>query len=230
MEEKIVKKRGRKSKTAIVAKNVDIDYEKYDENKIIHVKYDSEDKKLNNNNANDNIKTITNVLYSKIEEGTGRNYECWNCSEKINNLIGYPIYYDKSVFYCYGDFCSFGCCGRYILDKYSNQDLWEKLNLLNNMYNKAHNTNNKMVDISPDRRLLTKFGGEMSIEKYRDEIYKDNYYNITIPPVIPINHNVVNLGTTNSINNTNEELRLYRKNNNTNVHNDILNSMKVSVS
>ena len=38
MEEKIIKKRGRKSKTAIVAKNVEIDYEKYDENKIFHNK------------------------------------------------------------------------------------------------------------------------------------------------------------------------------------------------
>tara|TARA_X000000950_G_C13739318_1_gene587776 strand:- start:232 stop:909 length:678 start_codon:yes stop_codon:yes gene_type:complete len=225
MEEKIVKKRGRKSKTAIVAKNVDIDYEKYNENKIIHVRYDT---KMTNENEKNKIETIDKVVYSNVD--STRTYDCWNCSEKINNLIGYPIYYDKKVFYCYGDFCSFACCGRYITDKYSNQELYDKLNLLNNMYNKANNTINKMVDIAPDRRLLNKFGGNMTIQEYRDEIYKDNHYNITIPPIIPVNHTVVNLGTTSIINNSQEELRLYRKNNNINIHNDILDSMKVSVS
>ena len=55
----------------------------------------------------ENIKTVDNMIYSKIDNNN-RVSQCWNCSEKINNLIGYPIHYDKNVFYCYGDFCCFG--------------------------------------------------------------------------------------------------------------------------
>ena len=45
------------------------------------------------------------------------------------------------------------------------------------MYNKIINTTNQRVKISPDRRLLTKFGGSLSIEDYYNSEY--DTYDIT---------------------------------------------------
>ena len=221
MEEKIVKKRGRKSKTDIVAKNVDIDYTKYEKHKIIHIRNKQEDI------VEDPSK---NMLFddSSVEKYFEIDYKdkidkCWNCCESIKNVVGYPILYDNKVFYCYGDFCSFGCCARYLMDNNRNDDLWDKLNLLNVMYNKIINTNNQRVKIAPDRRLLSKFGGSLSIEEYCNNSEYDTY-DITLPPIIPVNHNLVKHNET-IINNV-EELRLYRKNNKKS-QNNIFNTMKI---
>ena len=210
-EKKVIKKRGRKSKTDIVAKNVKIDYKKYDDNKIIHIKNSNDG---GTDNLEDNIETLcttnSETLYSEVDyKSTIGN--CWNCVEKIDNLVGYPINNNNNVFYCYGDFCSFGCCGRYLLDKYSNQELWEKLYLLNIMYNKISNTVGESVKISPDRRLLDKFGGSMSINEYRSDNENINYYDITLPPIIPVNHTLIKHNELVNVNNK-EDLRLYRKN------------------
>lgn len=220
MEEKIVKKRGRKSKTDIVAKNVEIDYKKYEKHKIIHVR--------NNNNKNVDDPCKNMLLDNSVDKYFELDYKekidkCWNCCEDIKNVVGYPILYDNKVFYCYGDFCSFGCCGRYLIDNNRNDDLWDKLNLLNVMYNKILNTTNQKVKISPDRRLLTKFGGSLSIEEYCNNSEYDTY-DITLCPIIPVNHNLVKHNET-IITNV-EELRLFRKNNKKS-QNNIFNIMKI---
>jgi hypothetical protein len=206
MEEKIVKKRGRKSKTDIVAKNVEIDYNKYEQHKIIHVK-NKDPEIVDEPNANLLSDNLVDKYY-EIEYSTKIN-KCWNCCKKITNVIGYPILYDNTVFYCYGDFCSFGCCARHLVDNNKNDDLWDKLHLLNVMYNKISNTVNQSVKIAPDRRLLKDFGGTLSNEKYNNnEEYET--YDITLPPIIPVNHNLVKHNETISTDVT--ELRLYRKN------------------
>ena len=68
MEEKIIKKRGRKSKTDIVAKNVEIDYKKYEKHKIIHVrnrKNDIVDDPSKNMLLNDSIDKYYEVDYKE---------------------------------------------------------------------------------------------------------------------------------------------------------------------
>ena len=84
MEEKIIKKRGRRSKTDIVAKNVEIDYEKYEQHKIIHVKnknIELEDDP-NPNFMSDNLVD----KYCEVEY-TNKVDSCWNCCEKIDNVV-----------------------------------------------------------------------------------------------------------------------------------------------
>lgn len=218
--EKIVKKRGRKSKTDIVAKNIDIDYNKYEQHKIIHVKnkdIDIVDEPKNNMLNNDMVDKYYEVDYTNMVD------KCWNCCENINNVIGYPLLYDNKVFYCYGDFCSFGCCARYLVDNNTNDSLWDKLCLLNVMYNKINNTINESVSISPDRRLMKKFGGKLSNEEYYNNNEHETY-DITLPPVIPVNHNLIKHNET-VINNV-EELRLFRKSNKKS-QNNIFNTMKI---
>lgn len=224
-EEKIVKKRGRKSKTAIVAKDVVIDYKKYDKNKIIHIKKDA---LCNNISVNNSLEEHEETNYYKVDI-TYKVDKCWNCVQEIKNLIGYPLSYDNNVFHCYGDFCSYGCCSRYIIDNYNNQELWNKLHLLNVMYNKTHKTTNMKVDPCPDRRLLKIFGGKMTIEEYHNNNNKHNYYDITIPPVVPVNHNAIKHDDLEHINHT-EELRLFRKNTNKKSQNNIFSTMNIKTS
>ena len=217
------KKRGRKSKTDTVAKNVVIDESNYSNNLVIHLK-----KELNTQESlnEDTVIGYDPTTYSDVNVNTNNNIsKCWNCIHSITQHIGIPLQYDNNVFHCYGDFCSFGCCSRYIIDNYHNNDLWTKFTLLNILYNQYYNTLNKKIHISPDRLLLDIFGGPLSIDEYRKE--NINAYDICIPPIIPVQH-IHHKYDGRVKNDPISELRLYRKTEQ-NHKNNIFNSMNIKI-
>ena len=214
------KKRGRKSKTDIVAKNVVIDDSHYMDNLVIHLK-----KELNTidiSKDNTPIVGYDPISYTNIEsKGTIR--KCWNCCHKIQNIVGIPLRYENDVFHCYGDFCSFECCGRYIIDNYHNNDLFNKFTLLNILYNQTYKTINKTMQIAPNRLLLQLFGGPLTIEEYKKE--NINSYDINVLPIIPIQNTFVKYDGKIK-NDSISELKLYRKSG-SNLKKNIYNSMNI---
>ena len=141
----------------------------------------------------------------------------------IQNLIGIPLRYDNNVFHCYGDFCSFECCGRYIIDNYHNNDLFNKFTLLNNLYNQTYKTVNKSIQIAPNRLLLKMFGGPLTLEEYKKE--NINSYDINILPIIPIQNTYIKYDGKIK-NESMSELKLYRKSDD-NFKKNIFNSMNI---
>ena len=67
----------------------------------------------------------------------------------------------------------------------------------------------RKVEIAPNRLLLKKFGGNLTIEEYRSNFDNNNVHDVKIPPILPINHIVDSY----EINNDNykNNLKLYRK-------------------
>ena len=64
------------------------------------------------------------------------NYSCWNCDCFFSGPpIGIPV--DES-FKCHGNFCSFACSARYIKDRESNSDFFNKYSLLSLLYQRCH--------------------------------------------------------------------------------------------
>ena len=51
-----------------------------------------------------------------------------------------PLKYSDGIFYIYGNFCSYECCGRYILDNYNDKNMWDIYSLLNLYYNICNHT------------------------------------------------------------------------------------------
>ncbi len=114
---------------------------------------------------------------------------CWNCCHSFDSIVyGIPLKYHNKVFYTYGDFCSLECCCRYSIDNLRNyHEVVSLINLYNNIVNESKD---EKVNVAPNKLLLDKFGGPLSIEEYRVGFKNKNIHDIKIPPILPIKHNI----------------------------------------
>uniref|UniRef100_A0A6C0CDJ2 MYM-type domain-containing protein n=1 Tax=viral metagenome TaxID=1070528 RepID=A0A6C0CDJ2_9ZZZZ len=173
--------------------------------------YEKEDCNINNININSS------------------NSVCWNCCHCINDeVLSQPIKYENNVFTTVGNFCSYSCISRYIIDSNeSSENIFNKLSTLNLYYNIKNNTNSKSVTPAPSKLVLKMFGGYMDIDEYR---LKNKEYLITtnIEPIvkcIDISVKELHIKKNNSKENM-KEFKLYRKNKKVNT-NDIYESMNL---
>lgn len=214
--EKIKKKRGRKPKNNIVINNKtpDFDTDKKIDNLILCIKQKKDenipDKVEGYTNNNYELNNINNINIQD-EKNINNPCVCWNCCHEFNNEKCFII--DKisnDSFHVYGNFCSFNCVSRYLFDNFNNNELWNKYSLLNYFYNKSNNTKNIKVPIAPSKLNLKIFGGDLTIEKYREHSIC-NINDIKILPVIPLNISYYNYENKIKINNS-KDLKLYRTN------------------
>lgn len=157
------------------------------------------------------------------------NSVCWNCCHSINDeVLSQPIKYENNVFTTVGNFCSYSCISRYIIDSNeSSENIFNKLSTLNLYYNIKNNTKSKKVTPSPSKLVLKMFGGYMDINEYR---IKNQEYLITtnIEPIVKcIDISVKELQVKKNKSKENmKEFKLYRKNKKVNT-NDIYASMNL---
>jgi hypothetical protein len=194
------KKRGRKPKNNIIINENPV-FESPIDNFVIKLKHQEE-------NIVKDILPGYEVVSSEID--TTEVKLCWNCCHESCNKhkYGVPLKYSEGIFYTYGHFCTIECTARYIFDNFKHKELWDKYALLNLFYNITNNTIGEQVYIPPNRLLLQSFGGELTIDDYR---YKNNNYDIQIPPVIPISHSINKHIAKTKIKDNNSKLKLYRK-------------------
>ena len=74
-----------------------------------------------------------------------------------------------------GIFCSFNCCQSFINDNKHNRQYNTSTMLLTNMYNKMMGTKSVIIMPAPHWRMLSMYGGTMSIDKFRDMFNKMEY-------------------------------------------------------
>jgi len=219
------KKRGRKPKENIIKNDNPVFTSNTNTNNLI-IRL----KKVNV--KHDNIDSFDNKeIFEEINETNEDNVcsLCWNCCHSFeNNTFGIPIKYTNNIFYIYGYFCSLECASRYTFDNFNNN--LEIYSLINLYYNISNNTIGKKINLAPEKLLLKNFGGSLDIGDYRKNFKTNTIFNISIPPIIPINH-VINTYE-NNLNQANnkKDLKLYRKNNLPNQENSIKNSMNLLTS
>ncbi len=220
VEKPLPKKRGRKPKENIIKNDNPVFTKPEDsQNLIIRVKKDIN--KVSHIQSFDNTDTFQDVNYEDNSCCT-----CWNCCHKYeNNTFGIPIKYINNIFYIYGYFCSLECGSRYAFDNFYNH--FEIYSLINFYYNYTNNTIGEKINIAPKRLTLKMFGGNLDIDEYRSSFKTNSIFNVQIPPIYPINHNINTYD--NFINsNSKKDLKLYRKKNLPNQENTISNSMNLT--
>ena len=220
VEKPTPKKRGRKPKENIITnENPIFDNSGNTDNLIIRVKKDV--------NKVTNIQSFDdNDNYQEVNFDDNVCEVCWNCCHKFdNNIFGIPIKYINKIFYIYGYFCSLECGARYIFDNFNNH--FEIYSLINFYYNFINDTIGEKINIAPKRLVLKMFGGNLDIHEYRSSFKTNTIFNVQIPPIYPINHNINTYDNFINTNNSKKDLKLYRKNNLPNQENNISNSMKL---
>lgn len=163
---------------------------------ILNLKSKLKDKSIYNenvlNNTKDNKKKLINLgLITvnnnklKIEEHT--DIACWWCTYNFDTLpLFCPDHYKNNVYYVFGNFCSFSCMLAYNenLDDYRKS---VRTGLIKQLYRELFNNDDMNIKPSAPREVLTKFGGNVDITKYRDPtIVCTKTMKITIPPMIPL--------------------------------------------
>lgn len=154
-------------------------------------------------------------------------YHCYHCCHPFGNIpLGMPVHYidESKTFEVFGIFCSYNCMKAYAIYD-TDKTKFNKCALIKMMY--FNNTTNiNTINTAPPRCCLQIFGGDMSIEEFRenqDVIMRHAY------PLIPMNPNIekrVNVScvktedASKSFSETkifkNEPLKLKRKNNKNN--------------
>lgn len=97
---------------------------------------------------------------------------------------------EKNFYITDGLFCSFNCCLAFILDNKKNSLYYHSENLLARFYEKCFQQTYNVFP-APNWRLLKMYGGDLSIEEFRDNFYKIQYKDISnyiteIPKCKPI--------------------------------------------
>jgi hypothetical protein len=131
-----------------------------------NVNYSVPKKKDQNTNIHQ-VKMVNINKDNKVNVGEKIKYACWWCSCNFDNPPCFiPEKYSDSKYYVFGCFDSYNCALAYILkdDEYK---IANRVSLVKRLYSELYN-NNKPLYPSPPKELLSKFGGPMSIEEYRN--------------------------------------------------------------
>ena len=81
----------------------------------------------------------------------------------------------KEYFQTDGMFCSFNCCVAFINDNKYNPLYCNSMNLLSKMYLLYFRKPFKNISAAPHWRLLLDYGGQLTIEEFRESFYKAEY-------------------------------------------------------
>jgi len=137
---------------------------------------------------------------------------CWWCCHTYDSkVIKLPVSKtpDNKEYNCIGNFCSPSCVCAYIIDSGDRYgDSWTQYELLHEMIQV-----NETIQPAPSRELLEEFGGDLTIEQFRNK----TEFHLNYPPMVSLK---LQMDDTPIISSTN-------KNNENNLVFNNMNSMKV---
>jgi hypothetical protein len=115
------------------------------------------------------------------------NIVCWWCTEPFATIPCFlPQSCNNNTYYVFGCFCSYNCAHTYNLNL-NDQMTSNRTRLLYSFCRALYNKDDIKLITAPRREILTKFGGSLSIEQFRDEfIISNSLFSITIPPIVNI--------------------------------------------
>jgi len=132
-------------------------------------------------------KNILGFRFIKTEDwAKSTNIKCWWCSYNFDTVpCSIPFNYIDNKFEVFGCFCSFNCSLSYLIN-FNIDKKDEKISLLYLLYRKIYNRNDN-IEPAPKKELLVDYGGNLTIEEYRNMCSsKLITQDIVLPPIIGI--------------------------------------------
>jgi hypothetical protein len=123
---------------------------------------------------------------NKLSVAECSKYACWWCTY---NFDSYPLFlpekFQNNKYYVFGNFCSFSCVFAYNdnLDDYRRNI---RNALIKKLFTDIFHSECNIKPAGP-REVLEKFGGPLTIDKYRDtKLLCTKTIKVNIPPMIPL--------------------------------------------
>lgn len=145
------------------------------------------------NNWENNIKTIDLKLFNR-ENGKlivvdKTDVACWWCAHNFDTLPCFiPDRFNDhdGSYYVFGCFCTYSCALAYNLNMGEDSRRMTRHSLIKKMYRTVFNRTDELIE-SPKRERLKKFGGDLSIDDFRNHaLLCQKEFKIHIPPSIPL--------------------------------------------
>jgi hypothetical protein len=111
---------------------------------------------------------------------------CWWCCHSFDNTP-FPLpekYYDKK-YHVFGNFCGPSCACAYNIDM-NDHKLWERNSLILKFYNELSNKDIENIYPAPPKQILKTFGGNNTIEDFRNKTKTVYSSRFIIPPMVPL--------------------------------------------
>lgn len=104
----------------------------------------------------------------------------WCCNKFTGPPLGLPCKYYNNIFYVTGCFCSLECASAYNVMQMRDNQVEERNNLLNYLSTQLEYAD--VVKAAPPREMLQMFGGNMTIDEFRNT-NQDKFIHINFPPM-----------------------------------------------
>jgi hypothetical protein len=210
MDSSLKPRRGRKPKNVIVKKKINIEEKtkpiiahlpiKLEENiNDIFVKNNKNDEDLEINKLKRENKELRKELNKKLtdsdklfnlNEKNISDVNCWWCRYSFTTprvCLPENIFNDKIQ--SFGFFCSYNCACAYNVD-INDENIHKRSSLLHYLYKKTYNENKEILK-APDWRILKQYGGNISIDEFRDNFLLNTFdYQYIKPPMISRNYQI----------------------------------------
>lgn len=110
------------------------------------------------------------------------NIRCWFCTLKFKSVPWFIIKnisntHTGKVMNVNGNFCSCGCLMGFVKKNYSNREHFDIYHNIYTLYTIINGKKKMTIKPSPDIYNLKLYGGDMTIEEYREELEKVNIFN-----------------------------------------------------
>lgn len=110
------------------------------------------------------------------------NIRCWFCTLKFKSVPWFIIKsisntQDGKVMNVKGNFCSCGCLMGFVKKNYSNREHFDIYHNVYTLYTILTGKKKMTIKPSPDIYNLKLYGGDMTIEEYREELERVNILN-----------------------------------------------------
>lgn len=122
----------------------------------------------NENNWKTQIeKSNLKLFNTKIED---ENVVCWYCTHTFDgNAVSVPASFSlKRGYLCHGIFCGWGCAKTWNMDSTS-QMKFQRNDFINKLIRLSNNGAFVSIPKAPNRYLLKKFGGDLTIDEFREK-------------------------------------------------------------
>jgi len=111
---------------------------------------------------------------------------CWWCCNSFDNTpFPLPEKLYEGKYHVFGNFCSPSCACAFNID-INDHKLWERNSLILKLYNELTSKNIENIYPAPHKQILTKFGGNLTIEEFRNKTKNVYSSRFIIPPMVPL--------------------------------------------
>ncbi len=139
-----------------------------------------------NNKTRDSVVNVLKDLMVNDEWCDQTTYRCyWDCHEFSTTPFGIPVKHKNDKYHVIGCFCSLECAVAHNFHSNDNlSDMWERYNLISMLSREMKYKS--VVNAAISRKCLKAFGGNLTIEEFREKSSQHTIMNVLNYPMVSL--------------------------------------------